>query len=169
MSDEHARDLFADLNARVADGDAAAEQRAALVHTLYTHLRWPQTRIADAAGLNQPGVSKILKKPPTAVGGDEKPQVVVGRLLGLAHHLATQLRLGRAPYEARVTKMLGGTWPITPLSLSDLLGFVRRDLDLPGVPRAYRDAFEQLESRLAGMEVPEPISTRLNSWAQVVV
>ncbi|MEU8134941.1 hypothetical protein [Streptodolium elevatio] len=112
-------------------------------------------------------MSRILKRPPGA--GEEEPLVVVGRLLGLADHLAARPRRGRAPYEARASKMLGGTWPITPASLRELQGMVRRDLGRPGTPRVYREALEEVESRLDGAELPAAVSARLGSWGQVVV
>lgn len=140
MDDDTIRAVLAEATEQVNAGETAKLRRAAWVK-LADAQGWTQTRIAEAARISQPAVSKILKDRP-----DDDLAYQIGRLLGLAAWIAD--KTGDAyPY---ADKILGGGAPVTQITIAR----VRREITtrkgqvLPVAGGAARAAYEEIEARI---------------------
>lgn len=140
--------LLAGLAARIADGRAAASERAALI-TRLARERWTQDAIARAAGISQAAVSKALRSTPGSRALEEcrTAPYLAGRLTGVALHLSSR-RTGMG-CERYADKIACGGVPPTATVISRLEALLSRDLGRPGIPGAYREAFAETAGRLA--------------------
>lgn len=149
---EHARELFAGMNLRIADGEAATQQRGILVRLLHERFGWTQEEIAGAAEVSQQAVSRLLK-----VQDGLKPTdgpFLLGRLLGIAGHLVQVSGTRKVRCAGAVDKMMGGE-PITTVNLTTLRGLLTQDLR--SAPSAHREAFQEVTDLLGQAELPRMI------------
>ncbi|MFE5326155.1 hypothetical protein ACFRCG_07145 [Embleya sp. NPDC056575] len=170
MSHDHARELFAHLNARIADGETAGEERKALIATL-VRFGWTQTTVAELAGMSQQAVSKSLRTEDAFVRSDEDVYVLIGRLLGLAEY-AAGLRWGveteESPSEKLVYKMAGpAMYPVTPASLGQLSAMLAKEVPARGSD-ALSAAYAEVTAALARVDLPASVPHTDGVWVRVV-
>lgn len=169
MSEDHARELFVHLNARIADGEEAAEERKALIGILDDH-GWSQTEIAKVAEISQQAISKSLKKPTAPnLEGTDAPWVI-GRLFGIAGHLVWNRAPGvKVQCENLVYKMMGGRYPVTPFSVAQLRRFLEKDLSQRWVGPSCREAYEEVADLLGEVELPAVLSLAPKVWGRLIL
>jgi transcriptional regulator with XRE-family HTH domain len=140
--------LLAALAARIADGRAAACERAALIARLARE-NWTQDAIAKAAGISQAAVSKALRSTPGSRSLEEcrTAPYLAGRLTGVALHLSSRRSgMGCERYADKIAR--GGVPPAAPV-IGRLEALLSRDLAKPGIPAPYREAYAEVTERLA--------------------
>ncbi|NUU21822.1 MAG: hypothetical protein HOV68_09975 [Streptomycetaceae bacterium] len=130
MTNDQTADELAALTHTVAQGQAAEVQRADLIRNAHAAdpARWTQTRLADASGISQAAVSKILNR--LALDHSDKPGFLLGRLLGVATWVEGRLydHDVQVSWERLLDKMIAGTWPPVDSQLDIIRRGVAADL-----------------------------------------
>lgn len=99
-----------------------------------------------ASGSQSPGGAQPTTPGTRALEECRTGPYVIGRLVGLACHLAD--RRPGANYGRYADKIARGGLPPTPLVIATLNRMLGRDLARPGTPAAYRAAAADIASRL---------------------
>ncbi|HMH90859.1 MAG TPA: hypothetical protein VK586_07200 [Streptosporangiaceae bacterium] len=161
ISREDGAAQLAALGARIADGNAARMERAELFGRLAAQQgdgRWTHQQIADAAGISQAAVSKSLAGTAgsRALASSDGPPYLVGRMMGVARHLA-RTRKGMVS-ERTADKLYSGGIPATAVTVVRLTELLRKDLAGRTVPAVYREEMADICARLddAGPLPPPP-------------
>lgn len=149
IDDDTIHDTLAEATAQVNAGETAKLRRAAWVK-LADAQGWTQTRIAAAAGISQPAVSKILKDRP-----DDDLAYQVGRLLGLAAWIAQ--KKGAAYSYPYADKILGGGDPVTQITIQK----VHREIKKGRPDAATRRTYEEITARIAELGGVPPLAAVL--------
>ncbi len=167
MTEEQARVLFAHMNRRIADGQEATQERAALFSLLDRH-GWTQTDIAAAADLSQQAVSASLSRQSALdLAGDDAPWLV-GRLLGIGSYLRDAGLQGTVRSENLTWRMMGGQLPVTPYTVAQLRAAIEKDLRRPGVRKVAREAFDETVALFAVAELPPSLVPTPSVWGRVI-
>jgi hypothetical protein len=156
MDHQTTHDSLQHLTHKVVVGQAAEQQRAHVIRKarLEDPEYWTQTRLADAAGISQAAVSKLLRATPYESSEvsklDDTPGYLIGRLLGIAAWAEQQIydqREKPASWERLTDKVFEGRMPPTAMVLQQIKHMVLSGIDsLPEEKQvAIRSAYASLE------------------------
>jgi transcriptional regulator with XRE-family HTH domain len=139
---------------KVREGEDAKIRRAGLIRRAHhaDPQTWTQAALANAAGISQPAVSKILSRTPGADSLDAEmapAAYTLGRLLGLGHYIAQRLDRGSKAVDM-VDKIFEGKWPITTESVEQVRRLIDRDIASYGhaVRKQVRTALTEIDENL---------------------
>lgn len=143
---------LAALTASVAAGQAAETRRAALIRTARREdpEYWTQSRLAEAAGISQAAVSKVLAKETSPVLDSTAPGHLIGRITGVGGWVSLRLEW-RAECTSLTDKIIEGRMPPTEAVLTQLRDLIGKDLAALAGPdrRLVKNALAEID-RLAG-------------------
>lgn len=161
---------IARLSEIVAEGETAKTARADLIRRAHGRdpQRWTQTWLAQQAGISQAAVSKMLRTPGERNLEEETdPAYVVGRLLGVANHMALGGRHRTPQHLGQLTdKLFEEKMPINPGTLGQLRLLIDKQMRGPLSDlfhTVYQAVLDDIDGRLTGLPTLGPgTQTRLS-------
>ncbi|MFD0417400.1 sigma-70 family RNA polymerase sigma factor [Streptomyces sp. NPDC127108] len=159
LTEEQAERMLASMNEVIRAGEEMRALRAEMIK-VFVRFGWTQDRIARLTEMSQPAVSKQVAKyrqdetpPPPDLSLDQHDVPwLEGRLWGLAEEIVE-----RSPDVAHCARhvhaVARGKKRFTPQHVDELRRLVEEDLRRrdPGLPRAFRDAYDRISR---GLDVP---------------